>query len=294
VDGQVLSGRSKLVAYANFVKVAHTAFALPFTVVGIAAASLVRPLSLRVAGLAIVAFAAARFAAMGFNRIADLRYDARNPRTASRELVTGRLTLFEASVAVALAATLFVGASALLNPLCLALSPLALAWIMVYSLTKRFTSLSHFWLGLGLGIAPVGGYLAVTGAWSDPWWLLLLIGAGVTAWVAGFDIIYSLQDESFDREHGLRSLAVSLGPPGALLVARVLHSLAAPAILLFGVAAGFGAPFALGLAAGATVLLWEHAIVRPDDYQRLDTAFFKLNALVSAVIMLGAVVDATL
>jgi 4-hydroxybenzoate polyprenyltransferase len=294
VDGQVLRGGSRLAAYANFVKVAHTVFALPFTVVGLVTASRVAPLSLRVVLLAVAAFGAARFAAMGFNRIADARIDAANPRTASRELPAGRMTLGEAWVLVVGMSALFVLASALLNPLCLALSPVALSWTLGYSYTKRFTAFSHLWLGLGMAIAPVGGYLAVTGAWMTPWWGLGLLAAVVTLWGGGFDVIYSLQDESFDREHGLRSLTVALGPARAILLARVFHLLAVLALAGFGVVAGYGAPFFGGVGVAAALLVYEHRLVVPGDYRRLDAAFFAMNGIISAAVMAGAVADALL
>jgi 4-hydroxybenzoate polyprenyltransferase len=294
VDGQVLRGGSRLTAYANFVKVAHTVFALPFTVVGLVTASRVAPLSLRVVLLAVVAFGAARFAAMGFNRIADVRIDAANPRTAGRELPAGRLSLWEAWALVAVMSALFLLSSALLNPLCLALSPIALAWTLGYSYTKRFTSLSHLWLGLGMAIAPVGGYLAVTGVWMTPWWGLLLLAAVVTFWGGGFDVIYSLQDESFDREHGLRSLTVALGPARAIILSRVFHLLAVLALTGFGVVAGYGAPFFAGAGCAALLLVYEHRLVVPGDYRRLDAAFFAMNGIISAAVMAGAVADVLL
>lgn len=294
IDGQVLSGGSRLAAYANFVKVAHTVFALPFTVVGLVTASRVVPLSLRVVALAVVAFGAARFAAMGFNRIADVRIDAANPRTADRELPAGRMSLWEAWVLVTGMSAVFILSSALLNPLCLALSPLALSWTLGYSYTKRFTSLSHLWLGLGMAIAPVGGYLAVTGAWMTPWWGLALLAAVVTFWGGGFDVIYSLQDESFDREHGLRSLTVALGPARAIIISRVFHLLAVLALAGFGVVAGYGAPFFVGAAVAAALLVYEHRLVVPGDYRRLDAAFFAMNGIISAAVMVGAVADAVL
>ncbi len=294
VDGQVLRGGSRLVAYANFVKVAHTVFALPFTVVGLVSASRTHPLSVRVVLLAVVAFGAARFAAMGFNRIADVRLDAANPRTLGRELPAGRMTLREAWVLVALMGVVFVGASKLLNPLCFALSPVALLWILGYSYAKRFTALSHLWLGLGMAIAPVGGYLAVTGAWMTPWWGLGLLAAVVTCWGGGFDVIYSLQDEVFDRAHGLRSLTVALGPDRAIVVSRVLHVAAVAALAAFGAVAGSGAPFYAGVTVAAVLLVWEHRLVVPGDYRRLDAAFFAMNGIISAVVMAGAVADALL
>ncbi len=294
VDGQVLAGEGRLVAYSNFVKVAHTVFSLPFAFVGVAAASFVHPLTLRTVLLVIAAFGTARFTAMGFNRIADRRLDALNPRTAGRELPAQRMTLAEAWVLVVVMAVLFVVSAGLLNPLCLALSPVALVWITVYSYSKRFTALSHLWLGVGMAISPVGGYLAVTGAWSSPWWIVLLLALVVTCWGGGFDILYSLQDEGFDREHGLRSLTVALGARGAILVARLLHALAAVALVGFGLAAGFGAWYFAGTAVALGLLVWEHRLVHPGDYSRLDAAFFAMNGIISAVVMAGAVLDAVL
>lgn len=294
VDGQVFRSRSRLVAYGNFVKVAHTVFALPFAVVGIVTAARSHELAWPDVALALVAFGAARFAAMGFNRIADRQYDALNPRTAGRELPAGRLTLAEAWGLVAAMSGLFVASAALLNPLCLALSPVALLWITSYSFSKRFTPLSHLWLGAGLAMAPVGGYLAVTGAWSSPWWLLVLLAAGVTTWVAGFDLLYSLQDEHFDREHGLTSLTVALGPVRALAVARAMHVLAVVALALFGRAASFGRYFAVAVVLAAALLVWEHRLVRPGDYSHLDAAFFAMNGIIAALIMAGAVADVVL
>ena len=294
VDGQVLSGGGRLVAYANFVKVAHTVFSLPFALVGVAAASRVRPVTVRTGLLVVAAFGAARFAAMGFNRIADRRLDQANPRTAARELPAGRMSLAEAWVLVVGMSGLFVVAAALLNPLCLALAPVALAWITVYSYAKRFTSLSHLWLGLAMAISPVGGYLAVTGAWSSPWWVIVLLALVVACWGGGFDVLYSLQDELFDREHGLRSMTVALGPSGAIAVARVLHGAAAVALVAFGVAAGFGVWYLAGVGAALALLVWEHRLVHPGDYSRLDAAFFSMNGIISAAVAAGAIADVVL
>ena len=294
VDGQVLAGQGRLVAYANFVKVAHTVFSLPFAFVGVAAASRVHPVTLRVLLLVVAAFGSARFAAMGFNRIADRRLDALNPRTAGRELPARRLSLAEAWALVAVMSGLFVAAAALLNPLCLVLSPVALAWVLAYSYSKRFTSLSHLWLGAGMAISPVGGYLAVTGAWSTPWWQILLLALVVICWGGGFDVLYSLQDERFDREHGLRSMTVMLGPRGAIAAARSLHLMAAAALVAFGLAAGFHAWYFAGVAVAVGLLVWEHRLVHPHDYSRLDAAFFAMNGIISAAVAAGAVVDAML
>jgi len=291
-DGQVMQGTSRLAAWANFVKIAHTVFALPFAFLGMVAATRRYPLDWSKVALAVVAFTAARFAAMGFNRIVDLRYDALNPRTANRELPAGRMRPAEARTLVAFMAGLFFVAVAFINPLCLVLSPVALAWTLAYSYTKRFTALCHLWLGVGLAIAPVGGYLALAGEWSTPGWTLLALTLGVTGWVAGFDTIYSLQDEEFDREHELNSLTVASGARGAISVARVLHVIAIVGLVMFGVGAGFGPFYQAGVTVAALLLVWEHRLVRPGDYSRLDAAFFTMNGIISAVVLTGAVLDA--
>lgn len=294
VDGQLLPGSSRLLVYANFVKVAHTVFALPFTVVGIALASFTHAVTWRHVALAVLAFAGARFAAMGFNRIADARYDALNPRTAMRELPAGRMTKTEAWVLVVIASLVFVGAAAALNPLCLMLAPVALAWVLGYSLTKRFSHWTQLWLGVGLAIAPVGGYLAVTGQWARPWWLLLLLAGAVASWVSGFDTLYALQDEDFDRSNGLKSIPVLLGARRSIWLARTLHVVAILMLGAFGAASPFGLGFAVAVAVASLVLLLEHRLVRAGDYSRLDAAFFTMNGIISAVVMAGALTDAVL
>jgi 4-hydroxybenzoate polyprenyltransferase len=205
-DGQTFRGASPLVRYVNLVKLPHTVFALPFALVGVTLASYVASVTFSKVVWVVIAFTAARFAAMGFNRIVDRDVDALNPRTKSREIPSGLLSVTAASIAVAAACIIFVISAWQLNPLCLALSPLALTWVLFYSFTKRFTRLCHIVLGIGLSIAPVGGYLAVTGEWSDPWWMLVLLASAVATWVGGFDILYALQDIDFDCAHGLHSL----------------------------------------------------------------------------------------
>ena len=290
-EGQTFAGESLVVRYANFVKLPHTVFALPFALLGVIVASYVQPVTWRVAALVVVAFTAARFVAMGFNRIADRRLDARNPRTQGRELPAGRLSLSQAWGAVIAAMVLFLWAAWALNPLCAALAPVALIWIATYSYTKRFTDWTHLWLGGSLAIAPVGGYVAVTGAWSDPWWLLLVIAGAVAAWVAGFDIFYALQDEWFDRQQRLRSAVVRLGRPRAILTAKALHGLAIVALVVFGYGAGLGWPYYAGVGIGAALIAWEHQLVHANDLSRLDAAFFTANGIVSIVVFLGAWVD---
>ena len=293
-EGQTFAGHSLLVRYVNFVKLPHTLFALPFALLGVIVASYRYPVTWRHVMLVVLAFTAARFVAMGFNRIADRELDARNPRTRNRELPTGRLTLGQAWVAVILAAAIFWWAASLLNPLCFALAPLALVWIAGYSYTKRFTDWSHLWLGGALAIAPAGGYLAVAGAWSEPWWLLVVIAAAVTCWVAGFDVFYALQDEAFDRAERLKSLVVRLGQGRAILAAKVLHGIAIAALAAFGYRAGLGWPYYAGVGLGAGLIGWEHRLVKPGDLSRLDAAFFTANGVVSIVVFLGALVDRVL
>ena len=290
-EGQTFAGESLLVRYANFVKLPHTLFALPFALLGVLAASRAAPVTGRTVLLVVVAFSAARWAAMGFNRVADLRYDTANPRTLNRELPRGALTLAQAWLSIVVAAALFVVAAGLLNPLCLKLSPVALAWVLTYSLAKRFTWWPHLWLGLSLAIAPVGGYLAVTGQWSTPAWLLLAVTLAVATWVAGFDIFYALPDAGFDRDQGLRSAVVRLGERRAILLAKLLHGLTIPALALFGWGAGFGPWYFAGLVAAAGILVYEHRLVRPGDLSRLDAAFFTMNGVMSVTVFAFALLD---
>lgn len=290
-EGQLIRGRSLAVRYLNFVKLPHTLFALPFALVGVVAASLEAAVRWRTVALVVVAFTAARWVAMGFNRVADRRYDALNPRTRLRELPQGALSLGQAWVSIAVAGVLFLASAALINPLCGVLGPLALAWVMTYSLSKRFTYWPHLWLGMSLAIAPVGGYLAVTGRWSHPWWVLAAITVGVATWVAGFDIFYALPDERFDRSMGLRSAVVRLGLGRSILLAKVLHGITIPALILFGWGAGFGPWYFAGVAVAAGILIYEHRLVRPDDLSRLGAAFFNLNAVMSATVFGFALVD---
>jgi 4-hydroxybenzoate polyprenyltransferase len=290
-EGQTLRGGSLLVRLFNFVKLPHTLFALPFALLGVLAASLRYPVTWRTIGLVIVAFSGARWVAMGFNRIADREFDARNPRTRNRELPRGALTVAQAWGSIVVAGALFLGASILLNPLCAVLAPLALLWVMAYSLSKRFTWWPHLWLGTSLAIAPVGGYLAVSGAWSTPPWLLLVIAMGVATWVAGFDIFYALPDEQFDRGAGLRSAVVRLGAARSIGLARLLHAVTIPALLIFGFGAGFGGWYYAGVVAAAGILLYEHHLVKPGDLSRLDAAFFTMNGVMSVTVFGFALVD---
>jgi 4-hydroxybenzoate polyprenyltransferase len=289
-EGQTFEGPSLASRYASFVKLPHTLFALPFAGVGalLASYSHADRINAQMILWILLAFTSARFAAMGFNRIVDRHHDARNPRTRLRELPAGRLTLAQAWAAVIAASLLFIFASFALNELCGKLSPLALAWVFFYSYTKRFTSWAHLVLGLSLGIAPVGAYLAISGEWSQPAMALVVIAIAVMCWVAGFDVIYALQDLEFDRAHGLHSIPTRLGEDGSLRAARVLHGLAVlafaalVALRLFPV----GWIYATGVGFMVGLLIYEHRLlagmrVNELNLQIIDKAFFRVNVLVS-------------
>jgi 4-hydroxybenzoate polyprenyltransferase len=288
-EGQTFAGGSRLATYASFVKLPHTVFALPFALVGVIIASYRHPVTWAMLGWVVLAFTAARFAAMGFNRIVDREYDARNPRTQMRELPRGAMTIREAWLSVGTASIAFVAAAAALNRLCLLLSPIALGWVFFYSFTKRFTRFAHLALGLGMSIAPVGGYLAVTGRWSEPWWLLCVLATAVVTWGAGFDVLYALPDIAFDRAHGLHSIPAALGERGAIAVSRGLHAIAVLSLSLVGLAAFQGDAMATvlfwaGVLVVATLLLYEHSLVKPGDLSKLDAAFFTMNGIISLLL----------
>jgi 4-hydroxybenzoate polyprenyltransferase len=281
-EGQTFEGGSRFVRYANFVKLPHTVFALPFALVGVTLASYRAVVSWQVIAWVVLAFTAARFAAMGFNRIVDRAYDAKNPRTAMREIPSGAMSVREAKALVITALLLFEFAAWKLNFLCYVLSPFALSWVLWYSFTKRFTRWSHLVLGLGLGIAPVGGYLAVTGLWSDPWWMLVALAGAVMCWTGGFDILYALQDIDFDRANGLHSLPAKVGARQSLLIARGFHVMTIVLLALVGYATAEGTIYNIGLGIAAGMLVFEHTLVHADDLSRVDKAFFTVNMALSA------------
>lgn len=282
-EGQTFVGGSRVVRYANFVKLPHTVFALPFALVGVVLASYHAPVTIREVLWIVLAFTSARFAAMGFNRIVDREIDARNPRTKMREIPSGALGVAEATAAVAVASVLFLVSAYELNWLCLVLAPVALAWVFFYSYTKRFTRWSHVVLGLGLSIAPVGGYLAITGQWGRPWWMLCFLAVAVATWVAGFDILYALQDMEFDRTNALHSVPVLSGEHRALIIARLMHLGTVASLIAVGFAAGAGLIYAFGVVIAASLLLYEHTLVTSGDLSKLDAAFFTMNGVISIV-----------
>jgi 4-hydroxybenzoate polyprenyltransferase len=270
-----LVGRTLL--FGRMIRFSHSVFALPFALASFALAASPN-VPWRALLWVVVAMVGARSAAMGFNRLADHALDARNPRTAGRELPAGRLGRAEVWAFVLAASCLLVLAAAMLNPLCLALSPLALLIVFGYSYTKRFTALSHLALGVALGIAPVGAWLAVRGSFAAT---PLVLALAVSLWVAGFDVIYACQDVDFDRRAGLHSLPARLGVRAALAAARSMHVVALSLLVSLYWLAPLHPLYLGGLALVAALLAYEHSLVRADDLSRLDAAFFTANAWVS-------------
>jgi 4-hydroxybenzoate polyprenyltransferase len=282
-QSKIANLKSKIVNYGRLVRFSHTVFALPFALSAVALAWLKHPVTLRTLLWILVAMVGARTAAMGFNRLTDRKFDALNPRTAGWELPQGKVGVWEAIALTTLAAVTFVLAAYQLNWICFVLSPVALVIVFFYSLTKRFTWASHLFLGFALALAPVGAWLAVAGTSSDLAELFVpfYLGLAVVLWLAGFDIIYSLQDREFDRTQGLYSIPVRFGVAVALQLSTLFHLGTIAFLALVGLTAEMGLIYWLGFLAVALVLLWEHRIVTPTDLSRINRAFFDLNAYVS-------------
>jgi 4-hydroxybenzoate polyprenyltransferase len=262
------------------VKFSHTVFALPFALAATAIAARGHGITVFQVVAILVAMVGARTAAMGWNRIVDRRLDARNPRTAGRELPTGKVSVFAAGLLTAASAAVLVAAAASLGRLCLLLSPVVLALVLGYSFTKRFTWLCHLFLGLAIGIAPAGAWIAVRGELGMPAiWLV----AAVATWIGGFDILYALADRDFDQKAGIHSIPARFGVPAALALSALLHVGTVVALLAAGWAAGLGVIYYLGVAMVLAIFVYEHGILRPSDLSRLDVAFFNLNGYVSLV-----------
>ena len=281
------AGARRIGIMLEMIKFEHTVFALPFALSSALVAANGMP-GWRTLGWILVAMVGARSAAMAFNRIADARLDALNPRTAGRALPKGLVSVGAAWVFTIMAASVFVLAAHMLNQLAFALSPVALAAVLGYSYSKRFTNLSHLWLGLCLGIAPVGAWVAVRGEIGFP---SMALSAAVILWTAGFDIIYSLQDVEFDRKMGLFSLPASFGPARALFASRLFHAVAVTLLAWFGALCGLGAIYYAGVAFAGVSLAYEQSLVSPSDFSRVNTAFFTMNGCVSIAILAFVAAD---
>jgi 4-hydroxybenzoate polyprenyltransferase len=264
------------------IKIEHTLFALPFAFLGAVLAARGLPSLLQILWI-VVAMVGARSAAMAFNRIADRSFDARNPRTASRALPAGLLSVGFVWAFTVAAAGLFVLAAAMLNRLTLILAPVALACVLLYSFTKRWTQFSHLVLGACLSIAPTGAWIAVRGEIGSP--VPLLLSLVVLLWTAGFDVLYACQDYDFDRSEGLRSIPARVGIARALWIARVLHAAAFLSLVWLFVTTQLGPVALVGVIATAALLVYQHRLVRADDLSRLNAAFFTTNAFVSVILL---------
>ena len=280
---------STIQKWGSFVRFSHTVFALPFAL----AAMLVAARANRgwpgwkTFGLILVAMVCARTCAMAFNRIVDRKFDALNPRTKNRHLPAGNISLFSAISLCVLSGAGLVVASYFLNPLCFYLSPVALALVCFYSLTKRFTDYTHVFLGLALALAPIGAWLAVKGANISTLDILqmTMLACAVILWLVGFDIIYALQDYEFDKSHGLRSLVVAWGPGNALAAAFLAHMIMCGLLVAFGLLCGFRVAYFVGWLIIVGCLVLEHWIARRRSLNWINLAFFRLNALVGVIFL---------
>lgn len=279
--------------YFSLVRFSHTIFAMPFALTGFALA-VARPehdFRLRLLILVILCMVFARNAAMGFNRLADRKFDALNPRTNRREIPVGRIAPTAAAAFVAVNSILFIVSAAFINRLTLYLSPVALAIVLGYSLTKRFTSLCHFILGLGLSLAPIGAYISVTGKFDL---LPLVYSLIVLTWVSGFDIIYALQDDSFDAENSLHSLPSTAGRKKALAISVAVHFVTFLLVIAAGILGEGGIFFWTGAAVFTVFLVLQHRIVKPDDLSRVTMAFGTVNGVASVVFAAFVILDLVL
>jgi 4-hydroxybenzoate polyprenyltransferase len=283
-------GPGRVRAFLRLVMIEHSVFALPFAYIAALTAMHRDDESVHWGELLLVtvAMVGLRTFAMAANRVIDREIDARNPRTAGRELVTGAVSVRTAWTGALIALAVFLGAAALLNPLCLALAPVAVVPMVVYPYGKRFTDFPHAILGLAQAMGPIGGWLAVTGAWS---WDAALLGLAVGLWIGGFDLIYACQDVASDRADGVRSVPARFGVAGALYGARACHALTL-ALLAGYAAATDGGPFLwAGLVVVGGAFAYEHAIVRPGDLSRLNRAFFTVNGFVGISLFGFALLD---
>lgn len=281
-------GRTK--AFLRLVMIEHSIFALPFAYIAALTAMFRLDGNVHWARLLLVTvcMVGLRTFAMAVNRIIDREIDARNPRTAHRELVTGAMSVKHAWTGALIALVIFLGAAALLNPLCLALAPIAVIPMVVYPYGKRFTNYPQAILGLAQAMGPVGGWLAVTGEWS---WEAVVLGLAVGVWIGGFDLIYACQDIDSDRESGVLSVPARFGVPAAIWSARVCHAVTTALFVWYAVLTGAGAFLWLGLAIVAGAFVYEHTIVRPHDLSRLNRAFFSVNGFIGIALFVCALLD---
>jgi 4-hydroxybenzoate polyprenyltransferase len=289
-----MAAASTVKNYLSLIKFSHTIFALPFAMIGfflgrfsLTGPQLINELMFKFI-LVLICMITARSAAMAFNRWLDAKYDALNPRTAIREIPAGIITSKNALLFTIGSAVLFMITCFFINTLCLILSPVALFVILFYSYTKRFTALCHLVLGVGLSLAPIGAYIAVTGHFDL---LPVLFSFTVLFWVSGFDIIYALQDEAFDKEHQLHSIPAALGKANALRVSELLHILSAACVVYAGINGHFSWAYWAGVAVFIGMLIYQHSIVKPTDLRKVNLAFMTANGIASVVFAVFVLLD---
>ena len=280
----------KIKSYFSLVKISHTIFALPFALIGFFTAIYFNNISFSWQKLLLVlgCMLFARNAAMAFNRWVDANIDANNPRTATREIPAGVLKADKVMWFTILNCALFTLCTWYINLLCFYLSPIALIVVLGYSFTKRFTRWCHFVLGIGLALAPVGAYLAVTGMFNA---IPVMFGLTVLTWVAGFDVIYSLQDELFDRENNLYSIPVKYGKKRALIISELLHVSSVVFLIIAGIAGNFSIWYLFGVLFFGALLMYQHFLVNPNDLSKVNLAFFTTNGIASIVFFLFVIID---
>ncbi|MFI9049553.1 menaquinone biosynthesis prenyltransferase MqnP [Streptomyces sp. NPDC053427] len=281
-------GRTK--AFLRLVMIEHSVFALPFAYIASLTAMFQWDRTIHWGKLLLVtvAMVGLRTFAMACNRIIDREIDARNPRTAHRELVTGAVTVKSAWTGALIAVVIFLGAAALLNPLCLALAPIAVIPMVVYPYGKRFTDFPHAILGLAQAMGPVGAWIAISGTWS---WDAVVLGLAVGVWIGGFDLIFGCQDVQADRAHGVKSVPARFGIPAALHGARASHAVTTALLVWYALATGAGIFFWAGLVIVVAAFLYEHTLVRPHDLSRLNRAFFTVNGFIGMALFVCALLD---
>jgi len=277
----------KIALYLKMIKFSHSIFALPFAFTAALMAVSGIP-SLKQIFWIVVAMVSARSGAMGLNRIIDRKIDAANPRTANREIPSGKINVGSAVFFTVLSLTVFVFSAYMLNPLCLKLSPLAIVVLLLYSYTKRFTWLSHIVLGIAISAAPVGAWIAVRGAFNAE---ILPIAFAVVFWLAGFDVLYALQDIEFDRSHGLHSIPERFGINDTLIFSRVFHIITWGLLAFTGIIFDLGIFYWIGMAVVGGLFIYEHSLVKPNDLSRLDMAFFNMNGYISITVFIFTLLD---
>ena len=279
--------KERFVLYLRMIKFSHSVFALPFAFTGALFAAGGVPSWDQIFWIAL-AMVGARSGAMGMNRIIDRHIDAANPRTASREIPAGKIRLIDAIIFTVLSFVVMMYAAWKLQPLCFYLSPLAIAILALYSWTKRFTWGSHFVLGIAIAGAPLGAWIAVTGSFS---WTILPLCIGVVFWLAGFDVLYALQDIDFDRSYGLHSIPQRFGIAHSIMIARACHVMTWILLAWTGHIFGVNDVYWVGLLIIAGLLVYEHSLIKPDDLSKLDFAFFNMNGYISVTIFVATLLD---